>query len=741
MDFSKIASVLAKVKAEGRSALLETEGAEVLHALGIDSPRYTFLRSSKDAAGADFSLLGERAVVKVISPEILHKTEVGGVQIVENRREVIEETVRAMEKKFSGQSVAGYTVNEFVKFSPAMGRELLIGMRWTEDFGPVVSFGPGGIYAEFYAKHFKPGQDVAILSPGQASSDDVTRALKKTAVSEIVFGGFRKQPPLVDPAKVVQLVSTFVQASSQLMAEGVTEFECNPVVITERGLVALDVLIKVAPQGKRVQQPDRPVQKLKQLLEPKSAAIIGVSEKGMNMGRIILQNFLRDGFKKDELFIVKPGSTEIDGCACVPDVASLPKKMDLFVLSVSAAQAPDVLTEVVKHKKADSVIVIPGGFEEKSGTEAIVSRMHAALREARASDWKGPVINGGNCLGIRSVTGRYNTMFIPEYKLPMPQGRVSPVALISQSGAFAITKMNKLATINPKFAVSLGNQMDLTIGDYLSYLKDDPSIRIYAVYVEGFRPLDGLKFLEAARAIREMGKTVILYRAGRTAEGAKASSSHTASIAGDYAVTRELALAAGVVVAESLEDFEDVTTLFALLEGKKARGRNLGVVSNAGFECVAAADSLGQFKLANPSEETHRRLTRVFEEAKISGIVDVHNPLDLTPMSGDAVYDASVRAFLEDTDIDVVVVGCVPFAVTLNTLPSGPGHSENLTDAQAFAPRMGEIVRQSKKPLIAVVDSGPQYDALVAELIRNGLPTFRTVDRALRLFNLYCCNR
>ena len=132
-------------------------------------------------------------------------------------------------------------------------------------------------------------------------------------------------------------------------------------------------------------------------------------------------------------------------------------------------------------------------------------------------------------------------MFIPEYKLPVPSGTVSPVAFISQSGAFAVARMSKLNALNPKYAITLGNQMDLTVGDYLTYLKDDASIEIFAVYVEGFRPLDGLTFVKAAREIVSSGRSVILYRAGRTAAGAKASASHTASIAGDYVVTRELA--------------------------------------------------------------------------------------------------------------------------------------------------------------------------------------------------------
>ena len=207
---------------------------------------------------------------------------------------------------------------------------------------------------------------------------------------------------------------------------------------------------------------------------------------------------------------------------------------------MDAAQASAALVEIIEREKAESVVLIPGGLEEKAGSEAIVARMHAALARSRSSAWGGPVINGGNCLGIRSVPGRYDTTFIPEYKLPVPKGEPSRLAIISQSGAFAVSKASKLSAVNPKYSITLGNQMDLTVGDYLTYLKDDAGIDLFAVYVEGFRPLDGLRFLEAAREIASQGRTVILYRAGRTPAGAQASASHTASIAGDYAVMRAL---------------------------------------------------------------------------------------------------------------------------------------------------------------------------------------------------------
>jgi acyl-CoA synthetase (NDP forming) len=332
-------------------------------------------------------------------------------------------------------------------------------------------------------------------------------------------------------------------------------------------------------------------------------------------------------------------------------------------------------------------------------------------------------------------------MFIPEYKLPVPAGQVSPVAFVSQSGAFAVSRMSKLGRLNPKFAITLGNQMDLTVGDYLAYLAGDPTLEIFAVYVEGFKELDGLAFLRAAREITASGRVVLLYRAGRTAAGAKASASHTASIAGDYTVTRELATAAGVVVAESLAEFEDLVRVFTLLRDKRADGNRLGAISNAGFECVAIADTLGQLELPSFDEPTAARLEAIYREAKIDQVVDVHNPIDLTPMAGDAVYEQVIRAVLESDGIDVGLVGLVPLTVAMNTLPAGEGHREDLTRPDGTALRLARLKAELPKAWVAVVDAGSLYDPLVEMLERHGVPTFRTADAALRILNTFVAAR
>lgn len=740
MRFDPIRVARIVEAAGGRSALLETEGLDLLAAIGIGAPAHVFVRNAVEAAGADTSALGgDRVVVKVISPRILHKSDVGGVKAVERRPEAIAAVVADMERRLGGQEIAGFTINEFLRYDTSIGHELLLGLRWTEDFGPVVTLGAGGIYTEFLAGAFQPGREIGVFAPGVTTDGEIEEAIDRLAIGRLATGRLRGQEPRIEKGLVVAAVRRFMDLASAFAPHAISECEINPLVIAGGRLVALDILVTLG-SGPRPPRAPRPIGKLKALLEPSSAAIIGVSER-LNPGHIILNNLIREGFARERIVVVKPGSDTLEGCRCVPDIASIPEPVDLFILAVSAAQTPPAITEIVEGRKAESIIVIPGGLEEKAGTEAMVGRMRAAVDRARASRWQGPLLNGGNCLGVRSMPGHYDTMFIPEFKLPVPSGEVSPVAFVSQSGAFAVSRMSKLGRLNPKYAITLGNQMDLTIGDYLAWLEADRSIEVFAVYVEGFTRLDGLAFLEAARKIVASGRSVILYRAGRTAAGAKASASHTASIAGDYPVTRELARSAGVVIAESLSDFDDLVSLFTLLRRKRADGPRLGAVSNAGFECVAIADSLGGLDLADFDAPLTAGLQQVLRASRIDAVVDVHNPLDLTPMAAEPAYEASVRAVMESDGIDVGIVGCVPLTPALDTLPAGPGHDGDLTRPDAYGRCLGRLHETIDKAFVAVVEGGSLYDPLASLIERQGIPTFRTADTALRLLNLFVAAR
>jgi len=743
MNPARIAGLFDAARSSGRDVLLEHEGLQLLADLGLTAPAHAVVEGASNVTDACLApLSGTRAVVKVVSPEILHKSDVGGVKVVDRTPEAIGAAIADMQGRLGNKGTVGYLITEFVPHAAGLGNEFIVGLRWTGDVGPVVTVGAGGIYTEFLSRNFKTGRDIAVLSPELTSPAGLGRALEQVAVVALATRPMRGQPARLALEALERVVGAFLELG-RAFGDQIAECEVNPFVVSTDGrLVALDILLKLRSKAdaERDAPTARPLAKLANLLEPQSAAIMGVSDR-LNPGHIIVNNLIREGFDRNRIFIVKPGTDRIEGCRCVADIASLPERVDVFVLAIDAAQSAGALSEIVERQAAESVVLIPGGLEEKAGSGQIVARMHEALARSRQTTWGGPVINGGNCLGIRSVPGHYDTTFIPEHKLPVPSGPPSRLAIISQSGAFAVARASTMNTLNPRYAITLGNQMDLTIGDYLTFLQDDPEIDVFAVYVEGFRPLDGLRFLKAARHITESGRTVVLYRAGRTPAGAQASASHTASIAGDYAVLRTLCTEAGVVVADALRDFDDLTLLFTLLGRTDVRGWRLGAVSNAGFECVAIADNLGAFELKPFSGQTETRLREVFAKGRIDGVVDVHNPIDLTPMTGDAIYSDVVDAVLGDPGFDAAVIGCVPMTGALNSLAPAPGHDEDLGRPDSLASRLTEIRRRSGRPWIAVVDAGALYDEMARRLVLAGIPTFRSADRAMRLFNVYCAAR
>jgi acyl-CoA synthetase (NDP forming) len=303
---------------------------------------------------------------------------------------------------------------------------------------------------------------------------------------------------------------------------------------------------------------------------------------------------------------------------------------------------------------------------------------------------------------------------------------------VAQSGAFAISRADRWHRLVPKYVLTTGNQIDLTLGDCLTWLQDDRDIHVFALYVEGFKPNDGWRTLAAIEGIARSGRTVVAYRAGRTAAGVRASASHTASIAGDYLVTRALFEEAGACVADTIERFEDVVYLATVLDGRRPAGGRVATVSNAGFECVAMADWVEPLRLAALAPGTTTALRASLSARHIDAIVDVHNPLDLTPMADAATYEAAMRTVLGDPAIDLAVLGCIPFTPALDTLRPGPGHSEDLAGPDALPARLGRIRAEAFKPFVVVVDAGARYDAFAAAIEQHDIPVFRTADRAMR---------
>jgi acyl-CoA synthetase (NDP forming) len=612
----------------------------------------------------------------------------------------------------------------------------------------VITVAPGGVEAEAWSAALRPDEGPALFAPeilreegDRSDSGGLLALLSSRAYLAPVIAHTRGRAPLVPPDQFTAFLRRFAELAAVMGDDVLEEFEINPLRVTRGRMTALDALgrLRDDPEPPSEEPWALPARDLGVLFHPEAIAVAGVSAKGMNPARVIVRNVLRAGRPAARVQIVKEGVDEIDGVTCVPTVAALDPPVDVLVLGVPAADVPAMVDEAVVTGRARSLILISGGMEEgfAPGEPTPADEVRRALGVAPPHG-AAPLVVGSNCLGIRSVPGRYDTLFIPSWKLGFPDREPAPLALISQSGAFAIARASALPELNPRYIVTLGTQMDVTVGEVLEYLLDDPELRTAACYVEGFRAGDGARFLRATRAWREAGRSVLLYRAGRSEAGRSAAASHTAALAGDYAVTRDLAGAAGAVVADTVEAFQDQLMLAASLEGRR-RGSGLGAMSNAGFECVALGDHAGALTLADFAPATVERMRTVLAASRLDGVVEARNPLDVTPIMPDDGFADAARAMLEDPEVDVGVVSCVPLTPALQTLPAGDGHPEGMPGG--LVQGLLELWETTDKAWVVAIDAGPSYEPMRRILRAGGVPVFPTADRAVAALATWVAGR
>jgi len=751
---SQVERIFERAEKDGRNFLLEHEVYALLRALGIDTPRFFFVKKGARATRKKLLALGsDRVVLKIVSPRIVHKSDVGGVAFVKNSSPEVNRAIIRMLAEVpaklagtgeAGPDIRGILVLERVAFVDlGFGSELLLGVRNSREFGPVVTMGLGGLDVEYVNERLKEKTAVAIGSARLLRRDRVGSLLEPLAFYEKMVKGFRGRPAPVTRGALIETFDRFCRLAARFSAHSrksafvIEEAEVNPFVVRDGRLIPLDGMCRFS-RNRAAARP--PLSKgLEFLLHPKSIGIIGVSER-LNLGHQILNNILREGFPKERTYVVKPGLGEMEGCRCVPTVADLPEAVDLFVLTLAASQSAAVMAELVAAEKARSVIIIAGGMGEKEGMAGVEEEIKGLLQKSRREKKLTPVVNGGNCMGIYSGPGRYDTTFIPVHKLASPGKKNPRLVYISQSGAFMASRMSKIPEVEPLYAISLGNQIDLAASDYLDYFRTHDSASLYALYIEGFQPGDGLALAKAAGEIIRTGKRVLVYKSGRSPEGRKATSSHTASVAGDYKVCRAILENAGVFVAETLAEFENAVRSLPALAGKTVLGSRVGLISNAGFECVILADSLKngfELELARIDESTRARIAELLSPLGIDRLQDIRNPLDLTPVADDAAFAGCVEALLADPNVDCAVVSPVPMTAALQTLAPSEAQAENIHGPQSVGRRLIEIIRRTVKPVVVNIDAGRLYDPLAEMLSRESIPVFRRSDEALRFLGKY----
>ena len=264
---------------------------------------------------------------------------------------------------------------------------------------------------------------------------------------------------------------------------------------------------------------------LDNFFNPKSIAVVGATPNRNKLGYVVLDLLMRKF--KGRLYPVNPKYDELFGLKCYPKVSAIPEVVDLVVVVVPAPIVIDVIEDAGK-KGVKAAVIISSGFSEIGGEG--VERERELLKVAKEH---GVRIIGPNCLGVYDAFSGVDTWFIPEERMMRPPPGV--IAILSQSGALAAAMLDFAASegIGIAKAVSYGNRVDVDEADLLEYFKDDPNVEVVLIYVEGFKQNFGRRFREVAQEFLKE-KPIIVLKAGKTARGAAAASSHTGALAGAY---------------------------------------------------------------------------------------------------------------------------------------------------------------------------------------------------------------
>lgn len=627
---------------------------------------------------------------------------------------------------------------------------LKMGITHRRDFGMIISVGLGGVDKEFHARESCEGRAVVSASTELTDAETFLDLIKDTIASRKPAGLTGGQERIVSDERLTECFLAFIGMANYYSpcnpdAPYILEvLEVNPLACLNGIVVPLDGRCRFG-KPTRVPAP-RPIAKIDKLLHPSSIGIIGVSATKMNFGRIILNNIIKSGYDRTRMTIIKPGDDEIDGVKCVPDMKSLEHKLDLFVVAVSADIVFGLVDEIIETGAAETVMLIPGGLGETEASREPAANMIAGINEAHRKGDGGPLFLGGNCLGVVSHPGNYDSWFIPQERLPRSKvGRKRNSAFISQSGAFMLTRLSKNPWLDPAYMVATGNQNDISHSDMVNYFADRDDIDVIGLYIEGFKELDGLAFARAVRRAVINGKEIVVYKAGQTPAGKNATIGHTASIAGDYGVCDAVLTQAGAMVAREFSEFDDLFYAAGCLHDKKIYGNRLGAVSGAGFETVGMADSIQtrncSMQMARLEESTLARLADILKAKKLDALMEIRNPFDINPGADDEAHLLCTAALAEDPNVDAVVVGLDPLSPMMMALAECSRPGFDIKNDKSIANTLPKLAAEVEKPIIGIIEGGALYDPFAEQLMNQGVCIFRACDRGVMALVRYVQGR
>jgi acetyl coenzyme A synthetase (ADP forming)-like protein len=682
-DKSAVRQIIDHARTAGRTALTAPEAKALCEAYGIPVPREEVAHNPAEAA-ALAERIGFPVVMKVISPQILHKTEAGGVIVgVKSKEDAAKayDIIVGNARRYNEQAeIIGVQVQQMV----GGGQEVIVGAVTDPSFGKLVAFGMGGVLVEVL-------KDITFrLAP--ASSEDALSMLDSIAAAEILRG-VRGAPP-VDRAALAAVI----ERVSRLVADfpEISELDLNPVFATERGATAADVRVVLnfnPPPPRYRPDPEVIVKQMNRIMRPDAVAVIGASAENGKIGNSVMKNLINGGYQ-GAIYPIHPSADTILGRKAYKSVKDVPGEIDVAVFAIPAKFVAQALTEV-GEKKIPGAVLIPSGFAETGNT--------AGQEELVAIGRKyGVRLMGPNIYGFYYTPKNLCATFCTAYDV---KGKA---ALSSQSGGIgmAIVGFSRSAQMGVSAIVGLGNKSDIDEDDLLAFFEQDDNTQIIAQHCEDLK--DGRAFAEVARRVSRK-KPVVVLKAGRTNMGARAASSHTGALAGNDKIYDDIFKQSGVIRARSLRDLLDFARGIPVLPTPK--GNNVVIITGAGGSGVLLSDACvdnGLSLMAMPPDldAAFRKFIPPFGAAG--------NPVDITGGEPPTTYQNTVRLGLEDPRIHALILG---YWHTIITPP------------MVFARLMVEVVEQMRaqgveKPVVASLAGDVEVEEAAEYLYQHGIPAY-----------------
>jgi acyl-CoA synthetase (NDP forming) len=680
---TEVRRILNQAKAEGRTSLTAPEGKLVCDAYGIPVPKEG-VATTAAAAAKLASRMGFLVVLKIVSPEILHKTEAGGVLVgLKTAAEVSKGfgTIMANAKKYNRKAnLLGVQVQQML----ASGQEVIVGAVTDPSFGKLVAFGLGGVLVEVL-------KDVTFrLAP--ASKADALSMLDGIAAAPILKG--------VRGAAAVNrdALAVIIQAVSQLVSDfpEIAEMDLNPVFATAKGATAADVRIVCDwnPQAPRYRpSQDEIVRQMNRIMKPDAVAVIGASSEDGKIGNSVMKNLINGGYV-GQIYPIHPSATEILGRKAYKSVKDVPGKIDVAVFAIPAKFVAQALVEV-GEKEIPGAVLIPSGFAETGNVEG--------QKEIQAIGRKYNVrLMGPNIYGFYYTWKNLCATFCTAYDFK------GGAALSSQSGGIgmAIIGFSRSAKMGVSAIVGLGNKSDLDEDDLLTFFEQDDNTKIVAQHFEDLK--DGRAFAEVAKRVSKK-KPIVVLKAGRTAAGAKAASSHTAALAGNDKIYDDVLRQAGVIRALGLRDLLEYARAIPVLPTPK--GENVVIITGAGGSGVLLSDACvdNGLKLMPMPPDLDAAFRKFIPPFGAAG-----NPVDITGGQPPKTYQDTVRLGIEEPRIHALILG---YWHTIITPP------------MVFAKTMVEVIEEMRakgihKPIVASLAGDVEVEEASEYLFDHGIPAY-----------------